>query len=101
LKQNSWNAASLFNYDLDDNNSSVGGESGQLDQSYKLPPPPPRQEAKLAVEEPLPPIVDRPFLLLDIRQAEDFERSHIIMARSYPTNRLSRAVNFETRQISI
>jgi len=42
-------------------------------------------------------INERPFLLLDIRQAEDYKRSHIVMAKSYPASRLSRAVNFETK----
>lgn len=44
-------------------------------------------------------INDRPFLLLDVRQVEDFERCHIIMAKSYPASRLTRAVNFETRWV--
>lgn len=100
--QNSWNAASSFNYD--DSASSVGGRSepARIQQAplpAALPPPPPRREA-LYVEEPAPPVIcDRPFLLLDIRQPEDFERSHIIMSRNYPTTRLTRAVNFETREM--
>lgn len=55
------------------------------------------QEAKCVIAEPL---VDRPFLLLDVRSKEDFDRAHLSFARSYPANRLSRAVNFETRHIS-
>lgn len=103
--QNSWNAASSFNYD--DSASSVGGRSEPAPVSAPihalaptvLPPPPPRQEAFYR-EEPAPPtICDRPFLLLDIRQQEDFDRSHLVMSRNYPTTRLTRAVNFETREM--
>ena len=42
---------------------------------------------------------DRPFLLLDIRSAEQYESGHIVSARSYPHVRLARAVNFETREM--
>jgi hypothetical protein len=93
--QNSWNAANSFNYD--DSASSICGKSEPAPAKAVLPAPPPRQEAPYR-DEPAPtPICDRPFLLLDIRQPEDFARSHIVMSRSYPTNLLSRAVNFETR----
>jgi rhodanese-related sulfurtransferase len=42
---------------------------------------------------------DRPFLLLDIRPAEQYESGHIVSARSYPHVRLTRAVNFETQEM--
>jgi len=37
----------------------------------------------------------RPYLLLDVRESEDFRKSHIITAESYPKTKLSRA-NYET-----
>ena len=42
---------------------------------------------------------DRPFLLLDIRPAEQYESGHIVSARCYPHVRLARAVNFETKEM--
>jgi len=42
---------------------------------------------------------DRPYLLLDIRPAEQYEAGHITTARSYPHVRLARAVNFETKEM--
>lgn len=90
--QNSWKAASLFNYD---DGASVTART-EVDHPIQ-PLAIQRHDVKLPDEEHLSPVVDRPFLLLDVRQPEDFERGHIIMARSYPASRLTRAVNFETR----
>ena len=50
------------------------------------------------LEEKMVP-ADRPFLLLDIRPAEQYESGHIVSARSYPHVRLARAVNFETTEM--
>ena len=42
---------------------------------------------------------NKPFLLLDIRPAEQYEAGHIVTAKSYPHVRLTRAVNFETKEM--
>ena len=42
---------------------------------------------------------DRPYLLLDIRPVEQYEAGHIVSARSYPHVRITRAVNFETKEM--
>jgi len=42
---------------------------------------------------------DRPYLLLDIRPTEQYEAGHIVSARSYPHVRITRAVNFETKEM--
>lgn len=42
---------------------------------------------------------DRPFLILDVRDVEDFEMLHIVSAESYPMSRLSRSINFESKSM--
>lgn len=42
---------------------------------------------------------EKPFLVLDIRPVEDFEVCHIVGAKSYPSVRLTRAVNYETKEM--
>ncbi|TGZ61842.1 hypothetical protein CRM22_007760 [Opisthorchis felineus] len=40
--------------------------------------------------------LELPYLLLDLREREEFDACHIITAQSYPIAMLSRSVNFET-----
>nr|XP_022297553.1 centrosomal protein of 41 kDa-like isoform X1 [Crassostrea virginica] len=40
-----------------------------------------------------------PYLLLDIRDADSFEDCHIITAKNYPTSMLSRATNYESKDM--
>ena len=44
-------------------------------------------------------VIDKPYLILDIRSVEEFEAGHIVGARNYPHIRLSRACNFETKDM--
>lgn len=43
--------------------------------------------------------LDLPYLLLDLRDSDDYEACHIISAMSYPTAMLSRSVNNETKEM--
>lgn len=43
--------------------------------------------------------LDLPYLLLDLRDKDDYEKCHIISALSYPTAMLSRSVNNETKEL--
>ena len=45
------------------------------------------------------PILDPPYLLLDIREEDAFRAGHIRTAENFPTSRLSRAFQFETRRL--
>jgi len=42
---------------------------------------------------------NRPFLILDVREEDLYERKHIAMAKSYHHFRLSRAFNYETKEM--
>uniref|UniRef100_A0A915EW11 Rhodanese domain-containing protein n=1 Tax=Echinococcus canadensis TaxID=519352 RepID=A0A915EW11_9CEST len=42
---------------------------------------------------------DCPYLLLDVRDRDEFDQCHIIKAISYPHTMLSRCINFEIRQM--
>ena len=41
----------------------------------------------------------RPFLMLDIRDAEEYSRSHLVYSQSYHHTRLNRAFDYETREM--
>ncbi len=41
----------------------------------------------------------RPYLLLDVRSEEEFDRGHLRTAQSYPQSRLLRCMSFETRSM--
>uniref|UniRef100_A0A5K3ESN2 Rhodanese domain-containing protein n=1 Tax=Mesocestoides corti TaxID=53468 RepID=A0A5K3ESN2_MESCO len=43
--------------------------------------------------------MDRPYLLLDVREKDEFDQCHIIQALSYPHTMLSRCMSFETREM--
>ena len=43
--------------------------------------------------------LDLPYLLLDIRDRDEYDACHIISALSYPTAMLSRSVNNETSEM--
>ncbi|XP_018652271.1 putative centrosomal protein of 41 kDa (Cep41 protein) (Testis-specificprotein A14 protein) [Schistosoma mansoni] len=43
--------------------------------------------------------VDSPYLLLDVRDRDDYDACHIITALNYPIAMLSRSVNFETTEM--
>ena len=45
------------------------------------------------------PILDPPYLLLDIREEDAFRAGHIRTAENFPTSRLSRAFQFETKRL--
>ncbi|XP_074646869.1 centrosomal protein of 41 kDa-like [Tubulanus polymorphus] len=40
-----------------------------------------------------------PYLLLDVREEDEFSRCHLIRALSYPSAMLSRSVNYETKEM--
>ena len=42
---------------------------------------------------------ERPYLILDIREAEEFKRGRIVTSKSYPAVRLSRSVNYESKDM--
>jgi rhodanese-related sulfurtransferase len=42
---------------------------------------------------------DRPYLILDIRDVDDYKRGRILSSRSYPAALLSRSVNFESKDM--
>ncbi|CAH8517546.1 unnamed protein product [Schistosoma turkestanicum] len=44
-------------------------------------------------------LLDSPYLLLDVRDRDDYDTCHIITARNYPIAMLSRSVNFETNEM--
>lgn len=46
-----------------------------------------------------PPVADRPFLILDVREEDLYERRHIATAKSYHHFRLSRAFNYESKEM--
>jgi len=61
-------------------------------------------KASIFQEEPanlqgLPQKRDRPYLILDIRDEEQYKRGRIVTSKSYPAVRLSRSVNYETREL--
>lgn len=67
------------------------------------PPDPPRQvyhpdqdQEKMMITRPRK---DRPYLILDIRDPEDYRRSRMLTSKSFPFARLSRSVNFETKDM--
>ena len=43
------------------------------------------------------PALARPFLILDVRDPEEFSRSHLVYSQSYPHTRLNRAFDYETK----
>eukprot|EP00108_Taenia_solium_P006856 TsM_001019800 transcript=TsM_001019800 gene=TsM_001019800 len=45
--------------------------------------------------------IDCPYLLLDVRDRDEFDQCHIIKAISYPHTRLSRCINFEIREMLV
>ncbi|CAH8855186.1 unnamed protein product [Trichobilharzia szidati] len=44
-------------------------------------------------------LLDYPYLLLDVRDRDEYDACHIITARNYPIAMLSRSVNFETTEM--
>jgi len=42
---------------------------------------------------------DRPYLILDIRDENQYKRGRIVTSKSYPAVKLSRSVNYETREM--
>ena len=42
---------------------------------------------------------DRPYLILDIRDEDQYKRGRIVTSKSYPAVKLSRSVNYETREM--
>ena len=40
-----------------------------------------------------------PYLLLDVRPPEDFEKCHITTAHNYPSAMLARSINYETKEL--
>jgi len=48
---------------------------------------------------PAPATAARPFLLLDVREPEDWERGHMVYSSSYTHTRLNRAFDYETREM--
>lgn len=42
---------------------------------------------------------ERPYLILDIRDAEAFKKGRIVTSKSYPAPRLSRSVNYESKDM--
>lgn len=42
---------------------------------------------------------DRPYLILDIRDVEDYKRGRLVTSKSYPFPRLCRSVNYETKDM--
>ncbi|KAK7503705.1 hypothetical protein BaRGS_00005244 [Batillaria attramentaria] len=44
--------------------------------------------------------IDCPYVLLDVRDKDDYEECHIITARSYPTAMLARSVNYERLKVA-
>merc|ERR1712038_1752382 len=56
----------------------------------------------LKEDQPVPiekKVIEKPYLLLDIRTVEEYEAGHVVGARNYPHIRLSRACNFETKEM--
>ena len=41
----------------------------------------------------------RPFLILDVRDPEDFSRGHLVYSHNYPHTRLNRAFDYETKEM--
>ena len=42
---------------------------------------------------------DRPYLILDIRDVDDYKRGRLVTSKSYPFPRLMRSVNYETKDM--
>ena len=42
---------------------------------------------------------DRPYLILDIRDVDDYKRGRLMTSKSYPFPRLMRSVNFESKDM--
>ena len=42
---------------------------------------------------------ERPYLILDIRDEEAFKKARIVTSKSYPAPRLSRSVNYESKDM--
>ncbi len=47
----------------------------------------------------LPKKRDRPYLILDIRDVDDYKRGRIVTSKSYPFPRITRSVNFESKDM--
>ncbi|XP_054710272.1 centrosomal protein of 41 kDa B-like isoform X2 [Uloborus diversus] len=65
------------------------GELDILNEKKKPVPPPPK------------PIKNLPYLLLDVRDREDFLRCHIVTAKNYPSAMLSRSTGYETEEMKL
>ena len=43
--------------------------------------------------------VERPFLILDVRDPEEYSRGHLVYSHSYQNTRLNRAFDYETKEM--
>ena len=66
--------------------SSVVNGIGELDQDQLTDSKPQERDS-------------RPFLILDVRESEEFSRSHLVYSQSYHHTRLNRAFDYETREM--
>ena len=89
-------------------------DSTKAASTFQLDDPPPIEAALPKPERPAPAFSDnasensvklnmkkreRPYLILDIRDAEEFKRGRIVTSKSYPAVRLSRSVNYESKDM--
>ena len=74
-------------------------ETLNLNEVQNESPRTPRSATYDASATPPPSEGETSFLLLDLRQVEDFEKCHVLGASSYPTAMLSRSVNCFTPEI--
>ncbi|KAL7062683.1 hypothetical protein AAHC03_0937 [Spirometra sp. Aus1] len=58
-----------------------------------------RSPARSSTASLLGDCVNKPYLLLDVRDSDDFDSCHIIGALNYPATMLSRCMNFEMREM--
>lgn len=79
-------------------------DSSKAASTFMLEAPPSDPPRPAYVEQPqtIEPVNkkrDRPYLILDIRDQENYKKGRIVTSKSYPASRLIRSVNYETKDM--
>ena len=75
------------------------GTPPQYGGGRQIPPPPPPQRSPLDDEYQIPKAPKREYLILDVREREEYEACHILGALHYPPTKLTHATNPYTTEI--
>jgi len=97
-------AASTFQLDVAPSTEPPRSVIHVVEEVVTIANEPTTPKASIFQEDPanlhgLPKKRDRPYLILDIRDEEQYKRGRIVTSKSYPAVKLSRSVNYETREM--